>query len=146
MVERLDLATATAVAQGFEKINERLSVMSDAISTTLNGLATRITDELKPALIQLINDDKEKAARLAELEGTEVAQSEAADRVKAAVDGLAADLTASPDAPDVEPLPEIPAEPTEPVADPDAPVADGGDQVSPTDPAEGEAGTGETQS
>jgi hypothetical protein len=46
------------------------------------------------------------AAQVASQSGEEAAESDAVAQVRDAVDGLAGILTSSPDAPDVEPLPE----------------------------------------
>ena len=78
------------------------SALLDQVAEGINNLGQPVAD--------LIAENVRLAARNAELEGEDAAETDAADRVKSAFEQLAARFS-SPEVPDVEPLPEPEPEP-----------------------------------
>lgn len=92
------------------------ATMAD-VSQVLNEVAAGLRGPLATSIQALIASEAAARARVAELEGEDVAESAAAADVKAAFDEVAG-VFAAPELPDV---PELPAEP-EPTPDPEAPA------------------------
>lgn len=86
--------------------------MADQITQTLTDVAAGLRGPLATSITALLAERDQLAARNAELEGTEVAQSTAAADVRSAFDEIAGKFAPVADVPDVDPLPEAPAEPT----------------------------------
>ena len=108
--------------------------MADQITQTLNDVADGLRGPLATSITELIASEKAARERVAELEGTEVVQSAAADNVKSAFAEVAAKFTPVAEVPDVPELPETPSgedtttpgdqTATDPAAE--APITDGG--------------------
>jgi len=107
------------------------SLMAD-VSNLLNEVAADVNGPLNTSVTELIASEKAALARVAELEGRnaelegeDARESDAAQAVRAAFDGLAAKFSQDPEVPDVDPLPVDP-EPTPEPAPVDPEPAPGG--------------------
>lgn len=109
---RIETAVHTIPAD----IDHLETLMAD-VSALLNEVADGLSGPLATSINELIAERDALAAQNAALTGEDVAESEAAGRVKSAFDAVASKFTATPEVPDVEPLPEpeAPAEGTEQV-------------------------------
>ena len=90
------------------KIDEMGMTMAD-VSQVLNDVATGLRDNLGPRIQDVLAENATLRSRNAELEGEDVAESEAAAAVKAAFDQVAASFDGTDEAPTPDPLPEPPA-------------------------------------
>lgn len=95
------------------KITRLESKMAD-VSEVLNEVAAGLRGPLASSIQALIAENSTLAARNAELEGEDVAESSAASDVKAAFDEVAGVFAAPelPDVPELEPVVEEPVDPT----------------------------------
>lgn len=91
------------------KIEQMGMNMAD-VSQVLNDVATGLRDNLGPRIQDVLAENAALRVRNAELEGEDVAESEAAAAVKAAFDQVAGSFDQTDEAPTPEPLPEPPAE------------------------------------
>jgi hypothetical protein len=90
-------------------IRKELHTMADQITQTLNDVAEQVRGPLATSIGELIAERDQLAARNAELEGTEVAQSAATENVRSAFADVAGVFTRNPETPDVPadlPVPE----------------------------------------
>ena len=92
------------------KIDEMGMTMAD-VSQVLNDVATGLRDNLGPRIQDVLAENATLRSRNAELEGEDVAESEAAAAVKAAFDQVAAAFDGTDEAPTPDPLPEPPVNP-----------------------------------
>jgi len=92
-----------------EKINEMRMAMAD-VSQVLNDVATGIRDNLGPRIVDVLAENAQLRNRNAELEGEDVAESAAAENVRAAFAEVAGLFDQTDEAPTPEPLPETPGE------------------------------------
>lgn len=122
-IERDMAIVKPAVLEMFSRLNKMEKHMA-ADRDLLAQIAADLTTLATP-VAALVASEAALRARVSELEGEAAADEagdlEAAGAVKAAFDNLAGKLTAEPESPDVEPLPEAPVE--EPPAE--EPPADG---------------------
>lgn len=114
--------TASTLGEYLAPVHRKLETIMSQTSELLDQVATGLTTLGQP-IADLIAENAAQAAKIAELEDGEVAESAAADRVKVAFDDIAGKFTATPNVPDVPPLP-------------DPAPADGGD-TSGTDTGDG---------
>lgn len=89
------------------KIDKMGKNMAD-VSQVLNDVAAGIRDNLGPRISELLAENAQLRVRNAELEGEDVAESEAAAGVKTAFDGVAGLFDQTEEAPTPDPLPEPP--------------------------------------
>ena len=92
------------------KIDKMEANMAD-VSQVLNDVAAGIRDNLGPRISELLAENATLRVRNAELEGEDVAESDAASGVKTAFDGVAGLFDQTDEAPTPDPLPEPPATP-----------------------------------
>lgn len=101
-----------ALWAGLTRVSNRLDemerLMAD-VSNVLNDVATALRDNLGPNITALLAEDARLRARNAELEGEDVAESEAANNVQSAFNDAAALFDQTDEAPTPDPLPEPPA-------------------------------------
>lgn len=90
------------------KIDKMGKNMAD-VSQVLNDVAAGLRDNLGPRISDLLAENSRLRVRNAELEGEDVAESEAASGVAEAFNGVAGLFDQTEDAPTPEPLPEAPA-------------------------------------
>lgn len=91
------------------KIEKMETDMAD-VSNVLNEVATGLRDRLGPRIQDVLAENATLRTRNAELEGEDVAESAAAENVKAAFDDVARAFDQTDEAPTPDPLPEPPAE------------------------------------
>lgn len=95
------------LAEVRHKIDKMGMTMAD-VSQVLNDVATGLRDNLGPRIQDVLAENATLRSRNAELEGEDVAESEAAANVKAAFDDVARAFDGTDEAPTPEPLPEPP--------------------------------------
>jgi hypothetical protein len=91
------------------KINGLGNGMAD-VSQVLNDVAAGLRDNLGPRISELLAENSRLRVRNAELEGEDVAESDAATNTKSAFDQVAGLFDQTEEAPTPDPLPEPPAE------------------------------------
>src|SRR5690349_5902834 len=94
-------------------LNRLEGLMAD-VSQLLNEVADGLRGPLATSINDLIASEAAARAEAAQLRGEDVAESDAAANVKAAFDEVASKFSASPDVPDVAPLPPVDETPAPP--------------------------------
>lgn len=90
------------------EISMKMEMNMADVSQVLNDVAAALRDNLSPRITDLVAENAQLRVRNAELEGEDVAESEAASNVKTAFDGVAGLFDQTEEAPTPEPLPEPP--------------------------------------
>jgi hypothetical protein len=103
-----DLIALPRRAAEIHTFTKELPTMADQITQTLNEVAEGLRGPLATSITALIDSEAAARARVAELEGTETAQSTAANDVKVAFADVAARFAPVDEVPDVDPLPDAP--------------------------------------
>jgi hypothetical protein len=90
---------------------KRLETAMADVSGLLNEVADGLRGPLATSITELVAERDRLASENASLKGEDVAESTAAQAVKAAFDEVAAKFSQAPEVPDVDPLPEPTPEP-----------------------------------
>lgn len=106
-VQAATWGNARMLAEIRGKIEQMETAMAD-VSQVLNDVATGLRDNLGPRIQDVLAENAALRTRNAELEGEDVAESAAAENVRAAFDEVARAFDQTDEAPTPDPLPEPP--------------------------------------